>query len=240
MNADIETIGTVIAFVLTLLVYTYLMKDIPFFHAIYRLVAYLFVGVSLGYAAVMAWHSILVPRLFAHLQTGEWTWGYLVPLVLCVLLLFRVKSSWRNLGNVTIAFLFGVGAALAVGGGIIGTLIPQIEATFVSLNPFSPDYVARAAQEGQTTTWVYILEALLIVVGTVSTLLYFYFSTEGGSRFAARLRDPILRLATGFGQVFIMFTFGALFATTTISRLSLLVDRLRFIIVTIWSFVPEL
>jgi hypothetical protein len=240
MNADIETIGTVIAFVLTLLVYAYLIKDIPFFHAIYRLVAYLFVGVSLAYAAVMAWHGILVPRLFAPLQRGEWTWAYLVPLVLCLLLLSRIKRSWRDLGNVTIAFLFGVGAALAVGGGVIGTLIPQIKATFVSLNPSFPEYAARAAQEGSSTTWVYVLYALLIVVGTVSTLLYFYFNTEGGSRFVARLRDPVLRLATGFGKVFIMFTFGALFATTAISRLSLLVDRVRFIIVTIWSFVPDL
>ena len=54
MNADVETIGTVIAFILTLLVYAYLIKDVSFFHVLYRLVVYLFVGVSLGYAAVMA------------------------------------------------------------------------------------------------------------------------------------------------------------------------------------------
>jgi hypothetical protein len=236
MNLGIETIGTLIAFCLTLLVYAYLIKDIPFFHAIYRLVAYLFVGVSLGYAAVMAWHSVLVPRLFDHLGSGKWS--YLAPLILCLLLLSKVNRPLSGLGNVTIAFLFGVGAALAIGGGLIGTLFPQIEATFVSLNPLH--YQGRAAQEGTTTAVVYALDALLIVVGTVSTLLYFYFSTEGGSQGIARLRSPILRLATGFGKVFMMFTFGALFATTAISRISLLIDRVRFILVTVWSFVPEL
>jgi hypothetical protein len=240
MNADLDMIGTIVAFTLTLLVYSYLIKDIAFFHAIYRLVAYLFVGVSLGYAAVMAVHGVLGPRLLDHLRNGEWTWAYLVPLTLCVLLMTKLRRSWSSLGNVTIAFLFGVGAALAVGGGVIGTLIPQIEATFVSLNPFSPVYASQAAQDGQTTTWVYVLDALLIVVGTISTLLYFCFGTEKGSRFVTRLRDPVLRLATGFGKVFIMFTFGALFATTAISRISLLADRVRFIIVTIFAFAPDL
>ena len=134
MNADLEMIGTIVAFTLTLLVYAYLIKDIAFFHAIYRLIAYLFVGVSLGYAAVMAVHGVLGPRLFGHLQNGEWTWAYLVPLILCVLLVTKLRPSWSSLGNVTIAFLFGVGAALAVGGGVIGTLIPQRRAVD-SLDP---------------------------------------------------------------------------------------------------------
>ncbi len=233
---DIDVL-TLIAFLLTLAVYAYLIKDIPFFHAIYRLVTYMFVGVSLGYLAVMAWHSVLAPRLFQHLGSGEW--AYLIPLLLCLLLLSKVKRSWSSLGNITIAFLFGVGAALAVGGAILGTLLPQVEATFVSLNP--AHYQDAALREGtQELSAIYALESLIVVVGTVSTLLYFYFNTEGGSRRIARLRDPILRLATGFGKVFIMFTFGALFAMTAITRISLLVDRVRFIIVTIWGFLPEI
>lgn len=235
MESSIETIGTLTAFCLTLMVYAYLGKDIPFLYAIYRVAAYIFVGAALGYAAVMAWHSVLVPRLFSRLGSGEW-WC-LVPLILCLLLLTKAKRSWRGLGDVTIAFLFGVGAALAVGGGVVGTLLPQVEATLVSLNP--SHYQGLAAREG-TLAAIYALNAVLIVVGTVSTLLYFYFSTESGSRRAARLGNQVIRLAAGFGKVFIMFTFGALFATAAISRMSLLVDRVRFIIVTILSFVPEL
>jgi hypothetical protein len=156
-------------------------------------------------------------------------------LALCLLLLTRVKRSWSGLGNVTIAFLFGVGTALAVGGGVVGTLLPQVEATFVSLNP--AHYQAIAAQEGNLAV-VYVLNALLIVLGTVSTLLYFYFTTGSGSRRVSKLRTGVARLSAGFGKVFLMFTFGALFATTAISRISLLVDRVRFILDTLWSIVP--
>ena len=131
--SEIDIIGTWVAFALTLMVYCYLGKDIPFLHAIYRIAVYVFVGVALGYGALMAWHGVLVPRLLLRLESGEWV--YLVPLVFCLLLLARVRRSWSRLGNLTTAFLFGVGAALAVGGALVGTLLPQIRATFLSLNP---------------------------------------------------------------------------------------------------------
>lgn len=233
MGLNLDTIGTVVAFVLTLMVYAYLIKDIPFFNAIYRIAVYLFIGVALGYAAVMAWHGILVPRLLLRLEEGKW-W-YLVPLVFCLLLLAKARPNWSKIGHIPISFMLGVGAALAVGGGVLGTLIPQVEATFVSLNPLH--YQGQATAAG-SNVWIYVLDALLMVVGTVSTLLYFYFNTEGGSRRLAGLRDPILSLSTGFGKVFMMFTFGAIFATTAISRLSLLADRIRFLIQTVWSWIP--
>jgi hypothetical protein len=244
MDLDVG-MGTLVALFLTLMVYCYLGKDIPFLYAIYRVVAYLFVGVALGYGAIVAWHSVLSPRLLLRLESGQW-W-YLVPLVLCLLLLAKVKRSWSGLGNVTVAFLFGVGAALAVGGGVVGTLLPQVRAAFVSLNP--GHYEGIVAQEGGLPL-IYASNALLVVIGTLSTLLYFYFTTgtglsgiatAGRSRLlsiAGRLLDGIVHLSRGFGRVFLLFTFGALFATTAISYVSLLVDRIRFIIETLWSYVP--
>ena len=63
MELDIGIVGTWIAFALTLMVYCYLGKDIPFFHAVYRVAAYVFVGVALGYGAIMPGSSggILCP-----------------------------------------------------------------------------------------------------------------------------------------------------------------------------------
>ncbi len=233
---DVANVGTWVAFALTLMVYCYLGKEIPFLHAIYRIAVYVFVGVALGYGAIMAWHGVLVPRLLRQLGRGEWF--YLVPLVFCLLLLSRVRESWRGAGSLTIAFLFGVGTALAVGGALVGTLIPQVRATFVSLNP--AHYQAVATEEG-TLPVSYALDALLVVLGTISTLLYFYFTTtsRGGQRLA-RARDGMVQLAAGFGKVFIMFTFGALFASAAISRIALLIDRIRFLIETMRPYIPIL
>ena len=154
---ELDTVGTWVAFGLTILAYAYLGKEIPFFDTVYRVVAYLFVGVALGYGAVLAWHGVLVPRLISHLGAKEWF--YVVPLLLCLILLARVRRSWRGVSRITLAFLFGVGAALAVGGALVGTLIPQVQATFASLSP--AHYQARAAQEGM---WAgsYVLDAVLV------------------------------------------------------------------------------
>jgi len=230
------TIGTLVAFFLTLMVYCYLGKDIPFFHALYRVAAYLFVGVALGYGAIVAWHSVLSPRLLLRLEGGQW-W-YLAPLALCLLLLAKVKRSWSPLGSVTLAFLFGVGAALAVGGSLVGTLIPQVQAAFVSLNP--DHYAGIAALEGGVPL-IYVSNAVLVTIGTISTLLYFTYTAGTGQerskvRARGQLLDGTVRVARGFGKVFLMFTFGALFAMASLSYLSLLVDRVRFIIETLWAF----
>jgi hypothetical protein len=41
-------------------------------------------------------------------------------------------------------------------------------------------------------------------------------------------------VASGFGRVFIMFTVGALLASTSISFFAILVDRIRFLVETLW------
>jgi hypothetical protein len=233
-GTTIGTVGALLAFVLTLMAYCYLGKDIPFLYAVYRVAAYLFVGVALGYGAVVAWHSVLSPRLMLRLEGGQW-W-YLVPLALCLLLLTKVKRlgrSWSALGNVTLAFVFGVGAALAVGGGLIGTLIPQVQAAFVSLDP--EHYAGLAAREGGPSL-VYASNAVLVTIGTISTLLFFTFTTgTGGTSGRGRLLDGTVHVARGFGKVFLQFTLGALFAMTSLSYLAVLVDRVRFLIETLWG-----
>jgi hypothetical protein len=223
-------LGTLVALVLTLMVYCYLGKDIPFLYAIYRLAAYVFVGVALGYGAVMAWHGVLAPRLLLRLGSGEWV--YLVPLVLCLLLVFRVSRAVGGVSNLTIAFLFGVGAALAVGGALVGTLVPQIQAT---AQPLNPAYYEVQAHASGTVSINYAIEAFLVVIGTISTLLSFQFTARRGVQRFAGTRGPTLQVIAGVGRVFILSTLGALFALAAISRMSLLVDRVRFLIEAILS-----
>jgi hypothetical protein len=232
---NLDTVGTWVAFGLTLLVYAYLGKELPFFDVVYRVVAYIFVGVALAYAAIQAWHGVLVPRLFVPLGAKEWF--YLVPAVFCLILLARLYRPWQSVSRLTLAFLFGVGAALAVGGALVGTLMPQVQATFASVRPAA--YQARAAQEGMTPG-SYVLDVVVIAVGTISTLLYFTFTTSRGATPLERTGARIQQVAAGFGKVFVLFTFGALFATGAISRIALLIDRVRFLIETLRPYIPGL
>ncbi len=234
MELDVANVGMWVAFALTLMVYCYLGRDLAFLHAIYRIAAYIFVGVALGYGTVMAWHLVLQPRLLVPL--GEGKLDYLVPLTLCLLLVARVRPAWKGAGALTMSFLFGVGSALAVGGALMGTLIPQVQASFLSLDPAS--YQVIATDQGAQSTAFYALDALLVILGTISTLLYAHFTVSERAHRLGLSRGRWMHLAAGFGKVFIMFTFGALFATAAISRIALLVDRVRFIVETVLPYIP--
>lgn len=215
-------LGTWLAALLTIIVYSYLLGDNP----LYRLAEHLFVGSAVGYAAVVAWHSVLMPRLIIPLlQDPCRNWPLFIPLALGLLLLTRVKASWAWLGNSTMAFILSVGVAVAIGGALFGSLFPQIQATIVSLNPVH--YPHR--------WWVGAIDSLIIVVGTISTLLYFYF-TAGGESKLARVRVGFIKVWANVGRLFILVTFGAIFANTVMARLSLLIGRVRFLMEVARSF----
>jgi hypothetical protein len=207
-----------ISFLLTLMILSYLIGDNPAF----RLAVYLFVGVAAGYAAAIAWRQVLIPRLIDPLLAGNVTERLLafVALVLGILLLGKLSARTSRLGNPSIAFLVGVGAAVAIGGAVTGTLFPQTQA---SVNAFD---LATAGQ--------FPLEHLFfgtVALGaTVTTLAYFHFgakSTPGGPQ-----RNKFVVVLSWVGQIFIAITLGVLFAGVFTAAMTALIERLNFV----WTF----
>ncbi len=217
MTDLLNSIGPWLAFVLTLMVFSYLLGDNPLF----RVAEHLLVGLALGFAWVVAWHSVFLPRVIARIGSqNPAEVGYtLVPLALGALLLLKGRGVGFKVSSLPLAYLFGVGAAAALGGAILGTLMPQVSATMRSLNP--ADYPAEWA-------WYDVVDAFFIVVGTVCTLLYFTFTT-GGERRLGRLRSGLVHIGAGVGRWFLLFVFGALFGSLVMSRISLLVERITFL-----------
>src|SRR5215472_7166260 len=54
------------ALVITFCLLTYLVADNP----LYRIVSHLFIGVTTGYVALLAWYLVIEPQLFAPLLAG--------------------------------------------------------------------------------------------------------------------------------------------------------------------------
>ncbi len=207
-----EVIGVWVGAILTLLVFSYLLRDTFLF----RIAQAIFVGVAVGYATTAAVYLVLLPRLVFPLVADFATnWYLLVPLFLGLLLLLKARASWAPFGNLPVAFLFGVGSALAIGGALTGTLIPQLAATVVSLSPFQ-----------NLDTWI---SNLLLIVGTIGAFLSFRFMT-GPRRPAARVVENIGRGWGYVGRWFILVAFGAIFASTAVSRVSILIGRVYFLL----------
>lgn len=213
-----EIIGPALAALLTLMVFSYILGD----NVLFKIAAHLFVGVAVGYAMLVMWYEVFAPAL----ASGNLR-AIAPALILCFLLLFKVRPAQSGLasalGGVTLAFLLGVGAALAIGGALFGTLMPQISATAaISLNP------GQYQNTETESASVELLNNIIIVLGTVGTFFYFTFAVRG-SGLLGGFREGFVRFWAGMGRLMIIFTLGALFANTVSSKVALLVSRLQFL-----------
>lgn len=204
----IEVLLQTIAVVLTVLVLSRIVGDNPLF----RFSQYLFVGVALGYAVVVAYHQVLRPAVLglASAQNSVQLGARMVPLLLGLLLFTRLgsqRASW--LANIPLALLFGVGAALAIGGAAAGTLGPQIL-----------DTAARPL----TGTPGAVLGALVLVIGVMLVLSVFYYNAPSPGRTSLR------RLIVQSGHWLLIVSFGALFAGAVITYMTALSERLQFVL----------
>lgn len=214
-----EFIWTIAAFVLTLMVLSYLIGD----NLLFRLAAYVFVGVAAGLVAVMVIYQVILPRMVWPLiyGTNEERLLVLVPAVLGVFLLFKLSRRLGRLGNAPMAYIAGAGAAIIIGGAVYGTIIGQGSAAVNTLQ-FAPGsgYLGRLG------------EGVIILLGTLTSLAYFHFSTRAGVTQPGR-RSGVMQAVSGVGQVFISITLGAVYAGVLLAALSALVERILFLIQTV-------
>jgi hypothetical protein len=216
----LEMADTLVAVILTLFVFSYLLGD----NVLYRLAEHIFVGVALGYAVVVGFHTILAPKLFIPMAgaLSERNWEQLllptVSLLLGLLLLTKPSKTLSWLGNLSVAVLLGVGSALAIGGALLGTLLPQADAT--------ADVTYYVTRYGPSLG---LFSGVVALAGTTGVLLHFYFAGSQEGRLGG-FRAGLVRTWGGLGRWFIVIAFGAILATTFVSRLSLLIGRIQFLL----------
>ena len=212
---SMELISALVGLILTLMVFSYLIGDNPLF----RVAVYLFIGVASGYAATIVWHYVLIPKLLQPLVALNPL--SIIPLVFCILLLTKLFPRISAVGNVAMAVVVGVGAAAAIGGAVLGTLLPQAQAAINGFDVGSAGNVGEAAFR--------FLEGGVMLVGTVFTLASFHFSA-GRAADGTPSRNRILEGIAWVGRIFIAVTFGALFAGVYVSALTAMIERLSFVI----------
>lgn len=209
--------GTFLGFVLTLMTFSYIFGD----NALFRIAIHIFIGVSAGYAAIIAWYSVILPQLVTPIISGTRDERILVvlPLVLSALLLFKVSKRFSTIGNVSIAYLVGIGMATAIGGTIVGTIFPQVEAS-INLFDFEGVNVGESLLKFGT--------ASIMLIGTLATLVYFHFGVKSDKTWSKSVQNWI-QLGAWIGLVFIAITFGSVFAGVYSSALTAFIERVSSI-----------
>ena len=210
-----------ISALLTLAIYSYLYRDNP----VYKFAEYLFVGLAAGYYFTIYWRNTLIPNLFNPLAAGPTGIGYLTyifPLILSILMLTRFlpRASW--LSRWPIGFMVGAFAGLAVIGNAQGDLISQVQANLLPVidQTAIDGFTQATGVSAKFIGFLWMLGNLLLIVGLITTLVFFFFSLEH--------KGPVGQTAK-VGVYFLMLSFGASFGFTVMSRISLLLDRLRFL-----------
>lgn len=204
----LDIVGLVIGAVLTLMIFSYLLGDNP----LYRLALHLFVGALVGYSFGVLLRQVFLEMILTQLLVNPLT--VVVPVVLGILLLFKGFPKQAYIGNFSVAYLVGVGTAVALGGALLGTLVPQIGATGRALSLSSP---------------ASFLNGLTIIVGTVCTLMAFTFTVQK-QQGAAGAWDRIVRTVRWAGRLFLIVALGAVFAGALTASLSIFIGRIQYII----------
>ena len=208
---SIEVISAVIGFVLTVMVFSYLIGDNPMF----RIAVYLFIGVASGYAAAVVVQDVLFTKFQSlPLDNPVQLLIGLIPFFFAATLLAKLSPRISWIGNFAMAVLVGVGAATAVGGALVGTLIPQAEAAMDAFN---------------SRSIFGLIEGAVMLTGTVVTLVYFQFGAKRAADGAVK-RNAIFETLAWLGRIFIAVTFGVLFAGVYMAALTAMIERLSSII----------
>jgi hypothetical protein len=221
-----DVVGPVLAALLTVMMLSYIIGDNPFF----RLACYIFIGVASGYAGAIAWHQVLWPGLGVPItQNGLATFTdpgliltVVVPLVLILLMLFKLSASTAPYGTLPMALMVGIGAGVLIGGAITGTLIPQSLAAMTTLDPS-----AIAPQTGETGI-ERVANVAILLVGTLTTLMYFRFTATRAPSGETR-RTRLMSVIAGGGGFFIALTFGVMYAGALAASVIVLSERVQFL-----------
>jgi hypothetical protein len=213
-----DLVGALLGFLLTVAVFSYIWGD----NAIFRIVVHLFIGVTAGYVAIVVIQNIILPQMIFPFIEGDRNAKIfaLLFLILGTLMMTKISPRLTKLGNPAMAYLVGVGAAAAVGGAVIGTVFPQSSASMrVFADQSNP------------------LNALIILAGTLATLLYFHFGIRRrGGEDQTSQRPAWLESISGVGQFFIAVTFAALFSGVYLAAVTALIERMSFL----WNLVKDL
>ena len=207
--------GVLLGFVFTLFIFSYILGDNPLF----KFAIHVFIGVAAGYASVVTLFNVILPQLvfpFLSGNRGEIILAviFLIP---SLMLLAKIVPRLSALGNPAVAILVGIGAAVAIGGAVTGTIFPQ---TSASINAFGDQS---------------IINAIVLSVSTLTTLIYFQFSL-GRKKGTPKFLQRILQGIGWVGQFFVAVTFGALFTGVYIAVMTALIERFNFL----WTFVRDI
>ncbi len=188
--------ATWVSAILMLCVYSYLIKD----NRVFSLTQRLYVGVGIGYGAALAMRTLVQSGIKPLLEGNK---TVIVPLVMGLLAYARYIKPVAWTSRIPAAFVVALGAAITLRGAIQAQFIDQIYGTMLPLTS---------------------VNNLIIVLGTGSTLLYFYFRESKKGRLSA-----LIGYSNTFARYVMMVALGIGYTGNLSSNIPRTIGQLRLI-----------
>ncbi len=193
---------TTLAALATLGIYSILYRENP----VYRFFEHLFIGLGIGWTIFITWRDILYPKWWIPMiREGKWYWIFAFVVGALFYFIYSRRLAW--MARMVISTLMGLSAGLAF-RSFAAIYIPQIEASFRSLR-FTPSFA---------TGFNNLLSTFILL----TIIIYFLFTVR-------HEKQPLSALSK-WGRWFIMLGLGAMFGSTVMARMSLLIDRFYFLL----------
>jgi hypothetical protein len=193
----------------TLAIFSFLYKDNP----VFRFAESIFAGVSLGYYVGLTFGQTFMPNLiqplFAPAEGVSRNWILLIPMFLGIILYTRYIPKIAWVSRFALAIYVGYYTGIDFMQRLQGEVLPQSADTIVSL------------ASGWDMGVIAGLSTLVMVIGVISVLVYFFFSAE---------HKGVLGGVSRLGIWFLMVSFGAAFGYTIMGRISILIGRVVFLL----------
>ena len=134
-----------------------------------------------------------------------WDTICIIPLLLGIFMLLRLSKKYSWLSRISIAYIVGMAAGLKFYVFLNSNLIIQIKSSMLDFN----------------TDIIGIINQIIILIGVISGLVYFFFSKE---------HKGTIGKISKVGIYFLMIKFGASFGFAVMGRVSLLIGRFEELI----------
>lgn len=212
--ARVDTIVVWLGALCTLGIYSILYRE----NRVFRFFEHLFIGLATGYTIYTTWNDVLRPRWWEPMASkGEWWWALAFPAGMLFYLVYSKKHVWMS--RLMFGLFFGAAAGRAFQGW--AALFFPLARSAVNV-PLINTPEAKAPDAYAFTPYSAGLNNLLFLVILVSVMTYFFFSFEQKSR-------PVQQVSK-LGRNLLMVAFGAIFGSTIMARMSLLIGRMYFLL----------
>ena len=210
LSANSYGIAATIGAFFTLGIFSFLYEDNPF----YKFCEAVFVGVSAGYWFVQLYYQNLLAKLIDTLTGTSFGWvyfAYLVVAVLGIMMLMRLIPKVGWISRWPLSVVVGATAGLWFITYLQSNAMQQLQNTIMPIQAYAAN---------GSLSWYNTIGNLTVAIGTISGVVYFFFSKEHKGAFGATAK---------IGVWFLMVTFGASFGYTVMSRMSLLIGRMDYL-----------